>query len=159
MVNFCKYWNNFACACIKLSIGMCICVCLCKVCVLYCQQGRPLNGESQVKSRRRPVLVLALQQPIKTMLRAKLVSLFVCICNWVAILLKLSVEVYSVHCTHYFGIHEKNVTKVRSQKKKRYYLGIFPKRRPPPPPPPFGNPLSKSDNFEYPWMMVKCRNW
>ena len=33
--------------------------------------------------------------------------------------------------------------KVRSQKNKRYYLGIFPKRQTPPPPPPFGNPLSK----------------
>ena len=31
-------------------------------------------------------------------------------------------------------------TKVRSQKKKRYYLGIFPKRRPPPTPP-FWEPL------------------
>ena len=95
---------------------MCICVCLCKVCVLYCQQGRPLNGESQVKSRRRPVLVLALQQPIKTMLRAKLVSLFVCICNWVAILLKLSLEVYSVHCTYYFGIHEKKLRLIRRER-------------------------------------------
>ena len=32
------------------------------------------------------------------------------------------------------------------KKKKRHYLGIFPKRRtPPPPPPPFGNPLSKKN--------------
>ena len=31
--------------------------------------------------------------------------------------------------------------KVRSQKKERYYLGIFPKRRTPPPPPPFWEPL------------------
>ena len=86
---------------------MCLCVCLCKVCVLYCQQGGPLNGESQVKSRRRPVLGLALQQPIKTMLWAKLVSLWVCIWNWVAILQKLSLGIYNVHCTYYFGIHEK----------------------------------------------------
>ena len=30
--------------------------------------------------------------------------------------------------------------KVRSHKKKRYYLGIFPKRRTPPPPPLLGTP-------------------
>ena len=38
--------------------------------------------------------------------------------------------------------------KVRSQKKKkRYYLGIFPKRRPPPPIPPFWEPLIQKRNF------------
>ena len=33
--------------------------------------------------------------------------------------------------------------KVRSQTKKRYYLGIFPKRRPPPPPSLLGTPYPK----------------
>ena len=41
-----------------------------------------------------------------------------------------------------------NLIKVRSQKKKRNYLGIFPKRRTPPPPT-FGNPLSKKNFSVY----------
>ena len=37
----------------------------------------------------------------------------------------------------------KHLLRYAFKKKKRHYLGIFPKRRTPPPPPPFGNPLSK----------------
>ena len=39
--------------------------------------------------------------------------------------------------------------KVRSHKKKRYYLGIFPKRRTPPPPPLLGTPYPKKNFSVY----------
>ena len=40
----------------------------------------------------------------------------------------------------FFVSLQNEAPKVRSQKKKRHYLGIFPKRRPPPTPP-FWEPL------------------